>query len=371
VIRFRRNPDLLICWKAGQLLVEDLTRKRNILATAELVTVLSAFEQPLSVEESTRVLSGFTPKSVAATVRRLVKEKLLLPEEEANRRRSRIEAWTSNLASAFYHVASRDLRYIQGDQWIDHYLRVQVAPKPRPPTFRTYPGLPAVPLRVPERSSDSPGELERVLAARRTVREFSRKSVSYDDLSIVVRGTWGQTGWLDGGPLGRLAVKTSPSAGALHPIECYVVAWRVEGLEPGLYHYDVGENALRQLRRGDLRKEAVRAASGQQWVGRAAFCCILTAVFTRTLWKYEDETAFKVLWLDAGHLTQTFCLLATSRGLGPFQTAALQDSYIDNLIGLDGVTEFPVYLCGAGVPARTATPTASPRRCREPRPRRR
>ena len=77
----------------------------------------------------------------------------------------------------------------------------------------------------------------------------------------------------------------------------------------------------------------------------------MTAVISRSLWKYQDEVTYRTLFLDAGHLAQTFCLLATARGLGPFTTAAIQDSYIEKLIGIDGVEEFPVYLCGAGVPA--------------------
>jgi len=56
--------------------------------------------------------------------------------------------------------------------------------------------------------------------------------------------------------------------------------------------------------------------------------------------------------MDAGHLGQTFDLLATARGLGPFQTAALQDTFIEKLLGLDGVKEFPVYLVGAGMSLR-------------------
>jgi SagB-type dehydrogenase family enzyme len=76
----------------------------------------------------------------------------------------------------------------------------------------------------------------------------------------------------------------------------------------------------------------------------------MTAVFDRLLWKYPFENAYRILWLDAGHLGQTFCLLATALGLGPFVTAALQDSRIEKLLGIDGVKEFPVYLCGAGVP---------------------
>jgi SagB-type dehydrogenase family enzyme len=171
-------------------------------------------------------------------------------------------------------------------------------------------------------------------------------------VAAVVRGTWGRTGTLDGGLFGRLATKTSPSGGALHPIEAYVIAWNVAGLPAGLYHYDVAANELRRLKRGHFRGQAVRAASGQRWVGRAGFICVMTAVFARTAWKYQLENAYRILWLDAGHLAQTFCLLATARGLGSFTTAALQETYIEKLLGLDGIREFPVYLCGAGVPAR-------------------
>ncbi len=78
---------------------------------------------------------------------------------------------------------------------------------------------------------------------------------------------------------------------------------------------------------------------------------MLAPVFTRNLWKYQWDRAYRSLWLDAGHLAQTFVLLATARGLGPFTTAATQESLIEELIGLDGVREFPIYLCGAGVPA--------------------
>jgi len=195
-------------------------------------------------------------------------------------------------------------------------------------------------------------DLDTVLVSRRTAREFGRRPISLADFSAVVGGTFGRTGSHDAGPFGILMTKTSPSAGSLHPIECYVLAWNVERLAPGLYHYDVGAGDLRRLRSGRFRAQALRAVSGQAWVGRAAFLCVMTAVVGRSLWKYEDEVTYRTLFLDAGHLAQTFCLLATSRGLGPFTTAAIQDSYIETLLGLDGASEFPVYLCGAGNPAK-------------------
>jgi SagB-type dehydrogenase family enzyme len=349
--RLVRSPDLLLAWRGGRLFVEDLRRKTRTLASQDVVAVLDVFGRARTPAEAARALPGYEPASVREGIRRLAALGLLLPDREAPRT-SPLTAWKDNLASAQYHLASRNLRYMAQPDEMDAYLRLRVASRHRPARFKRYRIAPRVAWPRSAAAPGGPGELQRVLRARRTVREFSRQAVSFDDLAAIVRGTWGRVGWFQTRVLGRMAHKTSPSAGALHPIECYVLAWNVRGLRPGLYHYDVGGDELRRLRAGDLRARAVQAASGQRWVGRAAFVCVMTAVFARTLWKYQVESAYRVLWLDAGHLGQTFSLLATARGLGPFTTAALQESALEALLGLDGVSEFPVYLCGAGVPQK-------------------
>jgi SagB-type dehydrogenase family enzyme len=345
-----RNPDLLLCWSGNGLLVRDLNRGVSFAVSTDLLVILDLFDRPLAAETVPRRLPRYERTSVLRGVRQLQRMGLLLPADQARQRASRLAVWKGNLAAALYHVSSRDKPYLQNESAIDLFLNEHVISKPRPRRYKHYPGVPRIRFPKSGEPRSDAAALQRVLEARRTVREFSREPVAFRDLAAVVRGTWGETGWLDGGALGRLTAKSSPSAGGLHPIECYMLAWNVRGLPPGLYHYDVKEDQLRRLKGGDFRNAAVRAASGQRWVGRASFLCIMTAVFTRTLWKYAFEVAYRVLWLDAGHLCQTFDLLATSRGLGPFQTAAIQDSFIEKLIGLDGVKEFPLYLCGAGIP---------------------
>jgi len=348
-----RNPDLLIYWQAGKLLVKDLESGRAMLSSPEVVGLLDLFDRPRDAREAAAGYSEYEPRSVERGVARLTKLGLLVPAEGAQRKLSRIATWKENVASAHYHIASRDIPYLQSRRAIERDWMTLVASGRRPRRFKRYPGGWRKKL---SRSADSPapGKLEEVLEARRTVRRFSREPVRFEDLSRIVNGTWGRTGWLDAGAIGRMPTKTSPSAGALHPIECYVLAWNVRDLPAGLYHFDVGSDDLRQLRRGDFRAEAVRCASGQSFVGRGAFLCVMTAMFERTLWKYEVESAYRVIWLDAGHLAQTFCLLSTALNLGPFTTAAIQDSVLERLIGIDGVREFPLYLCGAGVRATAA-----------------
>jgi SagB-type dehydrogenase family enzyme len=341
--------------------VRDLAAQREVLSSPEIAALLDLFTRPRTPEQAARLLPDYERASTLRSVRRLASIGLLLPETAARRRVSRLEAWKGNLASAQYHVASRDTRYLHGRDATDRYLRRRVLAHRRPARFKRYTGAPrvALPLEKPGPSA-GPGFSE-VLRARRTTREFSRDPVSLEDLGVLLRGTWGKTGTLDGGSLGTFTTKTSPSAGALHPIECYVLAWRVRGLSPGLYHYDVGGDELRRLRSGPMRSAAIRAASGQSWVGRAAFLCVMTAVFTRTLWKYQMESAYRVLWLEAGHLGQTFSLLAASRGLGAFVGDTLQETFIERLIGLDGVREFSVYLCGAGALRRRNSERSLPR----------
>jgi SagB-type dehydrogenase family enzyme len=350
LVLLARKADLVLFWDRAGLFVHDLNRGVGFAVSTDLVVVLDLFRRPLTAEGAARLLPGYERTSVLRGVNQLRKLGLLLPTEQPQTRASRLAVWRGNLAAALYHAASRDKPYLQNEAAIESFLYSHVVSTPRPRRYKHYSGV--FGIRLPK-SGEPPSDavaLQRVLEKRRTVRAFSREPVDLRDLAPVVRGTWGETGWLDGGPLGRLTAKTSPSAGALHPIECYVLAWNVRGLRPGLYHYDVKNDELRCLKRGDFRKAAVRAASGQRWIGRASFLCVMTAVFTRTLWKYAFEVAYRVLWLDAGHLCQTFDLLATARGLGPFQTAAIQDSFIERFIGLDGVKEFPLYLCGAGMP---------------------
>ena len=349
--RFVRNPDLLIYWDVKGLVVKDLNGKSDVDATPEVLSILDRFGRPRAPRSVVDALPEYEAGSVRAAIRALRNLGLLLPAGEARRRKSRLRAWKGNVASAQYHVASRDMTYISDPSKAEEAFRTQIAVHPRPARFKRYSASVRRPLLSKNRSGRG-ADFDEVIRQRRTVREFSREPIEFEDFAAAIGRTWGRTGWIDTGEFGLFATKTSPSAGALHPIECYILAWNVRGLAPGLYHYDVVADELRRLRSGDLRNAAIRAASGQRWVGKAAFLCVLTAVFTRSLWKYAQENAYRDVWLDAGHLAQTFCLMATSRGLGPFTTVALQDSFIEELIGLDGVQEFPVYLCGAGKPRR-------------------
>jgi SagB-type dehydrogenase family enzyme len=218
------------------------------------------------------------------------------------------------------------------------------------------------------------GEFTRVLTARRTWRRFAAGKLALAELATLLGLTWGVREWVAVPPLGRFAVKTSPSGGALHPIEAYVVARDVGGISPGIYHYDATRHRLELLRRGMTRDRMSDYVMGQRWFSEAAAFVFMTGVFTRTQWKYRYPRAYRVVLAEAGHLCQTFCLVATWLGLAPFCTMAMADSKIDRDLGIDGVTEGVLYVAGvgnrpAGVDWKTASlpidPTGRKRKLRD------
>ncbi|MDQ6892144.1 MAG: SagB/ThcOx family dehydrogenase [Acidobacteriota bacterium] len=352
-MRLCRHPDLVCQWTPEGFEVRNLSSGARLRGPADVVRILDAFGSARSAPEAAGLLPEEDRAELLQGIALLRRHGFLISEAAAARARSRAAAWKGNLAAAQYHAACRDTPYLREPAEIERYVRENVLSSPKPTRFKHYAAATGrrLPRAVP---TGEAAALAGVLRGRRTVREFRRQPVPLAAFAHLLRATFGVTGTMETDLLGQVALKTSPSAGALHPVEAYVIAWNVEGLASGVYQYDAQRDELRRLRRGDFRRAAVEAASGQDWIRRAAFLCVMTAVFPRVLWKYQLEDAYRTLFLDAGHLAQTFCLVATSLGLGPFTTAAIQDSKIEKLLRIDGIDEFPVYLCGAGLPGVTA-----------------
>src|SRR5438093_415040 len=350
-MRLRRSPNIVAYWDGRHFVMEEFVRRRRITALPVVATLLQRFDRPRSIHTVARSFGSYSPASVAQEIRRLLGLGFL--SRVGGRRDDGDDvfgAWKGCFAARYYHFATSNVRYPTDEEGRGRYIqdRLQAAPQPR--LFKDYVGRPRFPLADDARPPADMA-LGAALSERRTAREFARRAVSFPDLARIVFGTWGQTGSVDTGLLGKLVLKTSPSAGARHPIECYLLAWNIEKLRAGLYPYRVSGNCLERMRAGDLRRCAVRMAAGQGWIQRSAFMCVMTAVADRVFWKYPTSDAYRLFFLDAGHLAQTFVLLATARGLGAYTTAAMDERMIQTTLGLDGRSEFPVYICGAGARA--------------------
>ena len=195
---------------------------------------------------------------------------------------------------------------------------------------------------LPSPEIDGGPPLWKTLRERRSERAYAREPIILQQLSQLLWATQGTTG-----EISRQKFRTAPSAGALYPVETYLVVNRVEGLDPGLYHYDALDGFLSLLREGDLGPEAAAAALDQQMVKKAAVVFIWTAIPERGKWKYL-ERAYRYFYLDAGHIAQNLYLAAGGLGLGCCAIAALYDEEANALVGVDGTSETVIYMCAIG-----------------------
>ncbi len=212
----------------------------------------------------------------------------------------------------------------------------------KPATYKRYASAPKVALSPPQTEGGAP--LWEAVSQRRSVRRFQDKSLPEAALSQLLWAAQGIT------RIGRgVGFRTVPSAGALYPVETYVVVHAVEGVESGVYHYAVEHHALDQLRTGDFRTDVARAALDQDMAYRANVVFVWTAVFERSKWKYRQR-AYRYIYLDAGHIAQNVAVGAWALGLGSCQIAALYDDEANALLGVDGIEESTIYMTVVGAP---------------------
>jgi SagB-type dehydrogenase family enzyme len=187
--------------------------------------------------------------------------------------------------------------------------------------------------------------LDRALRQRKSIRDFQQQPISKDQLSYLLWASTGIQRIEDG-----YEFRTTPSAGALYPIETYVVVNDVRKLEAGVYHYSIKAHQLEQLKQGEFRQEITAAALGQGMCQTSAVVFVWSAVFERCKWKY-GQRAYRYIYLDAGHIAENLALAAVSLNLGSCEIGALYDNQVNAILGIDGSEESVVCMAVVGIPA--------------------
>lgn len=177
-------------------------------------------------------------------------------------------------------------------------------------------------------------EVERCILARRSERNYTGKPVTREELSRLLYFSYGLTG------PGRY--RAVASGGALYPLEIYVFALKVEGLDPGTYHYDVEHHSLDAIERRDRSTELAEAVYFDTIdLGRTALVVVITALFQRTTIKYLDR-GYRLILVEAGEVIQNLGLMVESLGLGGCALGGFQDDRLSHLLGINGVDEAPL-----------------------------
>jgi SagB-type dehydrogenase family enzyme len=184
---------------------------------------------------------------------------------------------------------------------------------------------PTADSKLPEPRYDSNFSVEKAILERRSVREYSGEPLTLQEVSQLL---WAAQGITD--PRG---FRTAPSAGALYPLEVYVVIGDVENFGKGVYKYKPHEHELIKVLDGDKREELAQAALGQEHIRNAAINIMFVAVFERTTVKY-GERGFRYVYMEVGHAAQNVYLQATALNLATVTVGAFYDEQVKEVLNL-------------------------------------
>ena len=211
-------------------------------------------------------------------------------------------------------------------------LAPKLAPTPAPASVQE------TSIRLPEPRHDSDVSIEQSLLQRRSTRSYTGDSITLQEVSQLL---WAAQGITD-----TRGFRTAPSAGALYPLELYVVAGDVDNLSAGIYKYEPREHELSLIIDGDKRSELADAALSQSWVEGAALAIVFAAVYERTTVKY-GERGIRYVHIEVGHAAQNLCLQATAMDLGVVTVGAFNDERVNELLNLPD-NEKPLYIIPIG-----------------------
>ena len=193
-------------------------------------------------------------------------------------------------------------------------------------------------IDLPKPRHDSGYGVEQTLRQRRSIREFSRSPLTLAEVSQLL--------WAAQGITHREGLRTAPSAGALYPLEVYLLLGNVDELDPGIYKYRPDGHQLVLLGTDDRRGKLARAAYHQTWLKHSAAILVFAAVEQRTTRKY-GRRGRRYIYIEVGHAAQNVFLQAVALQLGAGVVGAFDDEAVQSLMGMPK-NEHPLYLMPVG-----------------------
>jgi SagB-type dehydrogenase family enzyme len=241
------------------------------------------------------------------------------------------------------------LYHLNSEPWLN--LDAYAATSAEVPFLVRVPPDQCVALPQPEAG----GPVARTLAMRRSCRRYAARALNAHVLAGLLAGAYGVQVTATPDDDRVMLRRPVPSAGALYPLELYLILTRIEGVPDGVYRYQPLHHRLEPVRLPPTSEEVGDLLLAQAFVGEANVLLFVAASLGRTLDKYGPR-GYRYLLLEGGHVVQALCLLATECGLASLCIGGFRDSRINRWLGLDGVHEAVIYAVALGWAAGNADP---------------
>ncbi len=194
-------------------------------------------------------------------------------------------------------------------------------------------------IELPKVKPENKDNFQDLLYTRQSIRNFAPGLLNLEQIAKLVFAAQGITR--------KDRFRTVPSAGALYPLEVYLVCGEVKDLFSGVYKYRPQEHDLLMLEKGDKRQVLSAACLGQQWIAEAQIAVIICAVYERVTNKY-GQRGIQYVHIESGCAAQSLSLQVANLDLGTTVVGAFQDNKVAQVIGAEK-KEVPLVVMPIGI----------------------
>lgn len=336
------SPNLFFLLESEGLLVWDYENHSQYLLEKKYFSVLCDISQGLPVQnDSLSILKELEEAKLVSST----------PSEQ-------VEGWGWDMISRIFHIGTQNV--YSASQATDektlsqNYLNEsELRSKDVPPLFSEKQG-PLIDLPAPNLEMLDQVSLLSTFKKRKTCRHFSGEAIALENLSTLLFASFGLIhgdSWSESKNASLKIIgmrKSAPASGGMHAEELYVVVYRVNGLNPGIYHYRPQDHKLTLIQSGNF-EEKIISINYKQFYSRGLACGVyLTSRFDKLWWKYKHSKSYKIALLDLGHASQNFLLSATALNLQTWLTGAFEEREVCDLLQLEGIQENPFLFLGVG-----------------------
>jgi SagB-type dehydrogenase family enzyme len=344
-----KSPSFLL---GSKWVAEDFLQRRRFSLPEPAILLLVACMHPQPMSEVIADIAGrlaLSLRSVENIINSLLDKQLLLTSLPENVRRFEEirEQWSSYgwIEAAEYHLATYDYEFVGADEEGRQASRQRMngysAQEEDRNRLKRYP---EASVRIPLLETDS--NLLPIPASIALTDKAPSRSVDSRIFATAISMAFGKIGIIKVPQLewgGAPAIRrSSPSGGARHPTEAYVVIVNVPELKPGWYHVAIDPPELELLREGDVGASDLACIFPTSYA-RAPFpvaaIVILTSLFERNMYRYREPRTFRTIHMDAGHLAASLEFIARTLGVRTFVQYWANEEIIEQRLGLHALEE--------------------------------
>lgn len=227
--------------------------------------------------------------------------------------------------------------------WLSQTQKPKTAPQP---SAETQTVKIATTISLPKPLTSGRMSLETAMFNRRSRRDFLDNAVTLKQV--------GQMLWAAQGVTADWGGRTAPSAKSAYPLTVYLAAYKVDGLNPGVYQYIPGDlkaaHEIGLIKDGNLQT-AIGDAIGQAGAKNPPALFILAGDMDKMAKAFNNQRMDNDVYLEAGHAAQNMYLETESLGLGMVTMAGFDGDKVKTAAGIPA-NETIIYAIPFGVPKK-------------------